>query len=114
MAKVQTSCWQNTNQPLEALLHQLNRMLRGWTAHFRHGCSSATFSYLRAYTWKQVFGWLRRKHRQITWKILRRRCTSDGWWPATAETTLFNPAGVRTKRYLYRGTTIPNPWPSTA
>lgn len=114
MAKVKTSCWQNTNQPLEALLHQLNRMLRGWTAYFRYGCSSATFSYLRAYTWKQVFGWLRRKHRRITWKILRRRCTSDGWWPATAETTLFNPAGVRTKRYLYRGTAIPTPWPNTA
>ena len=63
MAKIKTICWQNTNQPLDVLLIRLNRFLRGWTAHFRYGCSSATFNYLRAYTWKRVFGWLRRKHR---------------------------------------------------
>ncbi|MGH3830483.1 MAG: hypothetical protein ACRDRS_08525 [Pseudonocardiaceae bacterium] len=30
MAKVKTVCRQTTNLPLEALLYQLNRMLRGW------------------------------------------------------------------------------------
>jgi len=82
MAKVKTVCWQNSNLPLETLLHQLNRLLRGWTAYFKYGSSSATFNYLRAYTWKQVFGWLRRKHRRSGWKELRRRYTCDGWWPA--------------------------------
>ncbi|MFD8385890.1 group II intron maturase-specific domain-containing protein [Streptomyces sp. NPDC059679] len=48
----------------EALLYQLNLVLRGRTAYFKHGSSKATFNYLRAYTWKQVFGWLRRKHRR--------------------------------------------------
>ena len=57
MAKIKAICWQNTNQPLDVLLIRLNRFLRGWTAHFRYGCSSATFNYLRAYTWKRVFGW---------------------------------------------------------
>jgi len=114
MAKIKAICWQNTNQPLDVLLIRLNRFLRGWTAHFRYGCSSATFNYLRAYTWKRVFGWLRRKHRHSTWKQLRRRNTSDGWWPATRDVKLFNPAGVSTMRYLYRGTRIPSPWPSTA
>jgi RNA-directed DNA polymerase len=113
-AKVKTVCWQNANLPLETLLHQLNRLLRGWTAYFKYGSSSATFNYLRAYTWKQVFGWLRRKHRRSGWKELRRRYTCDGWWPAAGEVRLFNPAGVRTRRYLYRGTQIPTPWPSTA
>src|SRR2546430_15489703 len=47
MAKVKAACWQNTNLPLEVLLHQLNRMLRGWAAHFKYGCSRATFRYLR-------------------------------------------------------------------
>jgi RNA-directed DNA polymerase len=114
MAKIKAICWQNTNRPLDVLLIRLNRFLRGWTAHFRYGCSSATFNYLRAYTWKRVFGWLRRKHRHSTWKQLRRRNTSDGWWPATRDVKLFNPAGVSTMRYLYRGTRIPSPWPSTA
>ena len=56
MAKVKTVCRQNTNLPLDVLLLQLNRMLRGWTAYFKYGCSHATFSYLRSYLWKQVVG----------------------------------------------------------
>ena len=36
----------DTNQPLDVLLLQLNRMLRGWCAYFRPGVSSATFDYL--------------------------------------------------------------------
>ena len=63
----------DTNQPLQVLLLPLNRLLRGWCAHFRPGVSSATFAYLSAYTWARVIGWLRRKHRPITWKELRRR-----------------------------------------
>jgi RNA-directed DNA polymerase len=111
MAKVKTICWQNTNQPLEELLLQLNQMLGGWTAHFKWGCSSATFGYLRAYLWKRVVGWQGRKHRHATWRVLRRRY---GTWPADGDVVLFDPAKVRTKRYLYRGTKIPTPWPSTA
>jgi RNA-directed DNA polymerase len=109
-AKVKTICWQNTNQPLEDLLLQLNQMLGGWTAFFKWGCSSATFRYLRAYLWKRVIGWQGRKHRRTTWKALRRRY---GRWPSDGDVMLFDPAKVRTKRYLYRGTKIPTPWPST-
>jgi integrase len=112
-AKVKTTCWQDVNLPLDALLRQLNQALRGWTAYFKHGVSKATFNYLRAHTWKQVFGWLRRKRRRANWKELRRRFTCDGWWPATGTMTLFNPAGVKISYYSYRGTKIPAPWPST-
>lgn len=114
MAKIKALCWQDTNLPLEVLLHRLNSMLRGWTNHFRNGCSSTTFGYLRAYLWQRVFGWLRRKHPKTTWKQLRRRYTRDGWWPTDGELVLFNPAGVSTRRYYYRGTKIPQPWPSGA
>jgi RNA-directed DNA polymerase len=111
MAKVQTICRVNTNLPLEALLHPLNRMLRGWTTYFKYGCSHATFSYLRSYLWKQVVRWQERKHRRTPWKELRRRY---GIWPATSDVVLFDPARVRATRYYYRGTRIPTPWPSTA
>jgi RNA-directed DNA polymerase len=114
MAKVKTVCWQDVNLPFETLLYQLNRVLRGWTAYFKHGVSKATFNYLRAYAWRQVFGWLRRKHRRATWKELRRRFTCDGWWPATNGVILFNPSGVKISYHLYRGTKIPTPWPNTA
>jgi RNA-directed DNA polymerase len=111
MAKVKTICRRNTNLSLEVLLHQLNRMLRGWTAYFKYGCSNATFSYLRSYLWKQVIRWQERKHRRTPWKQLRRRY---GIWPADGDIGLFDPARVRAKRYYYRGTRIPTPWPSAA
>jgi RNA-directed DNA polymerase len=111
MTKVKTVCRQNTNLPLDVLLHQLNRMLRGWTAHFKHGCSSATFGYLRAYLWKQVIRWETRKHRRTTWRQLRCRY---GRWPATGSVELFDPAKARTEWYVYRGARIPPPWPNTA
>jgi hypothetical protein len=37
-------------------------VLRGWTAYFRPGVSARAFQYLRMIVWRQVFGWLRRKH----------------------------------------------------
>jgi RNA-directed DNA polymerase len=114
MGKVKTWCRRmDTNQPLEVLLLRLNQMLRGWCAHFRPGVSSATFAYLSAYTWARVIGWLRRKHRRITWKELRRRYCAGGWWPGTTERVLFNPAKVPTTRYRYRGAAIPAAWPVT-
>ena len=39
----------------------------------RHGSLAATFDYLRAFAWRQVVCWLRRKHPLISWKQLRRR-----------------------------------------
>jgi RNA-directed DNA polymerase len=112
--KVKTICRQNRNLPLKVLLHRLNSLLRGWTTYFRPGVSSTAFNYLRAFTWRQVFRWLRRKHLRITWKELRRRFCGGGWWPADGEVTLFNPGAVKTTRYRYRGSKIPSPWPSTA
>lgn len=111
MAKVKTACRRSTNLPLEDLLRQLNRMLRGWTAYFKYGCSNATFSYLRACLWKEIVRWQERKHRRVPWKVLRRRY---GIWPAAGGVELFDPARVSAKRYYYRGTRIPTPWPSTA
>ena len=111
MAKIKAACRQNTNHPLAVLLHQLNRMLRGWTAYFKYGCSHATFSYLRSYLWQEIVRWQKRKHRRTPWRQLRRRY---GIWPADGEVTLFDPARVVARRYYYRGTKIPSPWPSAA
>ena len=79
--KVRTLCRQDVNLPLETLLHRLGRMLRGWTAYFRFGVSHNTFRYLRAFLWRQVFGWVRRKYRRSNWKELRRRASGGRWWP---------------------------------
>ncbi|MER6504794.1 group II intron maturase-specific domain-containing protein [Streptomyces sp. NPDC001455] len=99
--KIKAICWQDVNLPLEALIKQLNSLLRGWTAYFRPGVSHRTFEFLRAV-------------RKTSWKELRRRYCRGGWWPVDGEKKLFNPAAVRTTRYRYRGAAIPSPWPSTA
>jgi RNA-directed DNA polymerase len=112
--KVRTICRQDQNLDLAIVLHQLNSVLRGWTAYFRPGVSFKTFRYLRAFTWRQVIYRLRRKHRRGTWKELRRRYCAGGWWPSDGEVTLFNPTDAGTTRYPYRGTRIPSPWPPAA
>jgi RNA-directed DNA polymerase len=110
-AKVRALTKAMRNQPLRALLHRLNWVLRGWTTYFRHGSSSATFDYLRAFAWRRVVGWLRRKHPRISWKELRRRYL-PGWWPTQGVVRMFNPGAVRIVRYRYRGVKIPTPWSS--
>jgi RNA-directed DNA polymerase len=101
------------NHPLNVLLHQLNSVLRGWTSYFRHGVSKATFSYLRAFVWRRVVNWLRRKHPRSNWKQLRRRYL-PGWWPTDGEVVLLNPAAVTVTRYRYRAARIPSPWDKRA
>jgi len=111
MGKVRKWCRElDTNQPLDALLLQLNRLLRGWCAYFRPGVSHAAFQYLSHYTWGRVIGWLRRKHPKTNGKSLRRRYCGGRWWPRGQERKLFDPAKVATTRY--RGTVIPTPWPT--
>lgn len=111
MAKVKTMCRRmDTGQPLDSLLRQINPALRGWCAYFRPGVSSATFDYLGHYTWWQVIGWIKRKHRGIAWKHLRRIYCDGGWWISSEHRELFHPGRVSTTRYRYRGVNIPSPW----
>ncbi|HUF97592.1 MAG TPA: group II intron reverse transcriptase/maturase [Ilumatobacter sp.] len=109
-AKVKTITRQGTNQPLSAVLRQLNGVLRGWTNYFRHAVSKATFAYLHHYTWWRVVGWLRRKHRRANWKWLRRRYLANRSRPEHDGVALFECAAVPVTRYRYRGTRIPTPW----
>jgi RNA-directed DNA polymerase len=113
-AKCKTICRMNVSLPLAVLLHQLNSVLRGWTAYFRAGVSARAFQYLRMIVWRQVFGWLRRKHPNAGWKNLRRRYCDGTWWPRDGEVVLFNPGSVVTTRYRPRGSTIPSPWPQAS
>src|SRR5574341_1818947 len=69
----------------------------------RPGMSTRTLGYLSSYLWGRVIAWLRRKHRRITWKELRRRYCDRRWWPSGQQQGMFNPAKVRTTRYRYRG-----------
>jgi RNA-directed DNA polymerase len=114
-ARVRALCRQvAVNQPLDELLRRIALALRAWCGYFRHGVSSAVVAYLSYYTWHAVWRWLRRKHRRTTWKELRHRYCGGGWWPASNDRKLFDPATVRTNWYQYRGSIIPSPWPATS
>ena len=113
-AKVKAISKQGTNQPLSAVLRQLNGVLRGWTTYFRHAVSKTTFAYVHQFTWLRVVGWLRRKHRRANWKFLRRRYLANRWWPEHDGMALFDCRAVPVTRYRYRGTRIPTPWSVTS
>ena len=56
---------------------------------------------------------MRRKHRRTKVRDLRRWYCGGGWWPASEDRVLFDPAKVGTTRYRYRGAKIPSLWPAT-
>jgi RNA-directed DNA polymerase len=109
MRKVKQITRTGHDQTLDQLLHRLNPVLRGWCAYFRHGTSKRTFSYLRAYSWRRVVCWLRRKYPKTNWRWLRAHHL-PGWWPTHGHVALYNPGSVAITRYRYRGTKIPTPW----
>jgi RNA-directed DNA polymerase len=109
--KIKTWCRLSTNQDLADLLLGLNRVVQGWCTYFRPGVSYRTFQYLRAFVWRRVWSWIRRKHPKSNWKELRRRYCDGGWWPSDNGVSLFNPGQVRATTYRYRGANIPKPWP---
>lgn len=114
MAKVKTLCREvAVNQPIDELIRRVNPAVRGWCAYFRPGVSSSTFAYLSHYLLQTVWRWIRRKHRRSTWRQLRASYCGGGWWPAGLNRQLFDPEQLSTTRYLYRGSLIPSPWPTT-
>jgi RNA-directed DNA polymerase len=55
------------------VLWRINQILRCWAACFRYGASKKTFSYLGWYALCRLINWIRRKHPDTTWKLIRRR-----------------------------------------
>jgi len=116
LRKVKAASRQDINRPLAGLLQQLSMMLRGWTQYFRHSSASATFGYLRHYTWWRVVRWLRRKHPKMSWKKMRRAYLRPAGktWAYNGDTELFDPTTVTIIRYRYRGAKILTPWDEQA
>jgi RNA-directed DNA polymerase len=114
MGKVRALTARSRHKTLTDLLRRLNSVLRGWCNYFRHGVSSATFSYLDLFAWRRVTGWLRKRHAGINWKDLYRRFLTarPGNRPAEGKEVLFLAQQVPIVRYRWRATNIPTPWAS--
>jgi RNA-directed DNA polymerase len=52
--------------PQEALLRQLNPLLRGWANYYRHGASKRTFDRLDNHVFWQLLRWAKRRHPKKT------------------------------------------------
>jgi RNA-directed DNA polymerase len=54
----------------EALLYQLNPLLRGWANYYRNGVSKATFVKVDYYVWCKLRRWITRRHskKSLAWK----------------------------------------------
>ncbi len=111
-----------TSLSLDALLHALNPILRGWTAYYRHAASKRTFAHLDHYLWKRLVGWLRKKHPRLTWKQIRRRYWSRNWssddgtrpyWPSRVPVTRYKTRRLHLP-WTTTGTTGPPPGRSAA
>jgi len=113
MTPVNTDELESATYVAERRVLEIQAKLHRWARDDPHRRFDDLFNYLRSYAWSQVMKWLRRKHRRINRKDLRRRYCGGGWWPSGEERTLFDPGKVRTTRYRYRGTVIPSPWPTT-
>jgi RNA-directed DNA polymerase len=60
-------------KPLDRILRELNRLIRGWGQYFRYGWVSKLLNSLDFYTDMRVFRWLRKKHQRRPVKWLRRK-----------------------------------------
>jgi RNA-directed DNA polymerase len=61
-----------TGQTLYDLLRELNWLLRGWSAFYRHAWGAKrVFGSLDYYAWWTVFRWLRKKHPHMSVKALK-------------------------------------------
>lgn len=116
MSKVRALTNKIKQASLETLLQQLNPILRGWCAYFRHGVSKATFGYLDMFAWRRVTAWLRKRHPRITWEKLYRRFLTGrpGNRPRENGTIMFDTTTVEVTRYRWRANNIPTPWTAQA
>jgi group II intron reverse transcriptase/maturase len=83
-----------TGQSLHDLLRDLNWLLRGWSAFYRHAWGAKrVFCSLDYYAWWTVFRWLRKKHQHAPVKTLQ---------------ALYRPKerGIRRGQWHHRGVTL--------
>jgi hypothetical protein len=86
---------QRTEQSLHDLLRDLNWLLRGWSAFYRHAWGAKrVFSSVDYYAWWTVFRWLRKKHKGAPVKALK------ALYPPPKE------RGMRRGQWHHRGVTL--------
>jgi RNA-directed DNA polymerase len=83
----------------EALLRQLNPLLRGWANYYRHGASQQTFDSLDYHVYKRLKRWAKRRHpnKSASWRWNKYH-SADG----TFSVGLSSEKGAQSVLALYR------------
>jgi RNA-directed DNA polymerase len=96
----------NASATQEALIRQLNPVIRGWAQYHRHIVSKATFSSIDSHIWLRLWNWAKRRHpsKGARW-VKQRYFRQDGnrdWDFATKGSTEGDPHGPQ----LFRAATV--------
>jgi len=96
----------NANAAQEALILQLNPVIRGWAMHHRYITAKATFSLVDSHIWHMLFRWALRRHttKGARWVLRRyfRPRDKRSWAFATRGYTASGAGGVQ----LFRAPTV--------
>jgi len=94
----------------EALLHQLNPLIRGWANYYRHGAAKRTFKRLDHYVIWQLWRWAKRRHpeKSATWKQRKYFSAAKGTFSVRLTKgqeeaqvlTLYKAASTRIQRHI--------------
>lgn len=62
----------------EALLRQLNPLLRGWANYYRNGVAKVVFAKVDKYVWRKLWNWATRRHsgKSMAWKKRKYFCAT--------------------------------------
>ena len=107
-------CFGATDVSLKHKLNELNSLLQGWSAYYRHARGAKrVFSSLDHHVWQRTQHWLRRKHEGIGMKRLLarygwRKPNGRGWRWCDGSTKLYEMAEQRTGRYRFAWSRTPS------
>jgi len=105
LTKIRTLVKKARSWSAERLIHELNRVIRGWANFYRHVVSKETFGRIDYEIWQSLCKWARRRHRKKTcaWRSKRYFTMDKGIWgfrDPTTGTALLRMMSFPIKRYV--------------
>ena len=91
----------------EAVIRQLNPLIRGWAMYYRHVVSKHTFQHVDYHIWRALWRWAKRRHPKKPRRWLYRRYFEVGKYGATFYTDSRGRRGQTIRFRLERMPTIP-------
>ena len=113
LRKVREIVRRNAGAPAEALIRQLNPVIRGWANYHQHVVAKRTFSRVDNFIFRSIWRWSRRRHprkgaRWVKQRYFDRVGTRDWWFSAdvrvrdgrTARLRLAHAAATPIRRHI--------------